>query len=58
MYSLFNKKPVERVNKRSDMERFVRTKEKLNSMVLKSLEFEQEVLWTAGKKGVAVVKLG
>ena len=58
MYSLFNRKPVERVEKGSDMDRFTRTEDKSRSMVLKSLEFEQEVLWTASKKGVTVVKPG
>ena len=58
MYSLFNRKPVERVEKGSDMDRFTRTEDKSRGMVMKSLEFEQEILWTAGKKGVTVVKPG
>ena len=49
---------MERVEKGSDMDRFTRTEDKSRGMVLKSLEFEQEVLWTAGKKGVTVVKPG
>ena len=58
MYSLFNRKPMERVKKGRDMGRFTRTEDKSSGMVLKSLKFEQEVLWTAGKKGVTEVKPG
>ena len=47
---------MERVKKGRDMGRFTRTEDKSSGMVLKSLKFEQEVLWTAGKKGVAVVE--